>query len=35
MAGIVPVEKRIDDLEERMLRLLNMSPDVIMAEPVS
>ena len=35
MAGIFPVEKRIDDLEERMLRLLNMSPDVIMAEPVS
>ena len=35
MAGIVPVEKRIDDLEERMLRLLNMAPDVIMAEPVS
>lgn len=35
MAGVKPVEKRICDLEERMLRLLNMSPDVIMAEPVS
>lgn len=35
MAGVKPVEKRIDDLEERMLRLLNMVPDVIMAEPVS
>ena len=35
MDGINPVEKRIDDLEERMLRLLNMAPDVIMAEPVS
>lgn len=35
MAGVNPVEKRIDELEERMLRLLNMAPDVIMAEPVS
>lgn len=35
IAGVKPVEKRIDDLEERMLRLLNMAPDVIMAEPVS
>jgi len=35
MSGINPVEKRIDDLEERMLRLLNMAPDVIMAEPLT
>lgn len=35
ISGVKPVEKRIDDLEERMLRLLNMSPDVIMAQPIS
>lgn len=35
MSGINPVEKRMDDLEERMLRLLNMAPDVIMAEPLT
>ena len=33
--GVKPVEKRIDELEERMLRYPNVSPGVIMAEPVN